>query len=33
MVCYEGNGDSAVYINGRVSTVPLPMRDSRKREI
>ena len=33
MVCYKGNGVSAVYRNGRVSTVPLPMRNSRKKEI
>ena len=32
-VCYKGNGVSAVYINGRVCTVPLPMRNSRKKEI
>ena len=33
MVCYKGNGVSAVYINERVSTVHLPMRNSRKKEI
>ena len=33
MVCYKGNEVSAVYINGRVCTVPLPMRNSRKKEI
>ena len=33
MVCYKGNGVSAVYINGRVCTLPLPMRDSRKKNL
>ena len=33
MVCYKGNEVSAVYINGRVCKIPLPMRDSRKKEI
>ena len=31
MVCYKGNGVSAVYINGRVCTLPLPVRNSRKK--
>ena len=30
MVCYKGNGVSAVYINGRVCTLPLPMREYQK---
>ena len=33
MVCYKGNGVSAVYINRRVCTLPLLMRNSRKKEI
>ena len=33
MVCYKGNGVSAAYINGRVCTLPLPMGNSRKKEI
>ena len=33
MVCYKGNGVSTVYINGRVCTLPLPVRNSRKKVI
>ena len=33
MECYKGNGVSAVCINGRVCTFPLPVRNSRKKEI
>ena len=33
MVCYKGNGVSALYMNGRVCTLPLPVRNSRKKEI